>query len=424
MAAIIHERSAKPVNQASTLFDAPSVRKWTTLIPGRNLLHVFTEHMTVFLHFGLMVALFENAVAWGIPQWAFFPISVYGVVFSGILIHRIALLGHESSHYLLAKDRKWNDLLADVLCFFPIWSNLTNYRRKHLGHHLHPNEAGKDPNLSSDRAEALFNSFPMKSPASIYRYYALFFWPPFVLGNLVDIFKVLVVGPKRASAEAPTAKPPLRERIKPGFLGVLYIIGLFCVLSWAKKTNDPVIMIGLPLLFHLVVGLGGVMLIPNSVLLRSGGKISYNKRLAAALRMTFGATILIGATWLRFFYDFHFGFYYFWFWLFPLLYVLPYLMLLREVYQHANLGTGTIDNSRIIHADPFTRWALLPFGNDYHLIHHIYPNIPHYHLRAAHLDLLNQSEDYRNGMIEVEGNVKNKSGLLSVSESLALATAK
>jgi fatty acid desaturase len=424
MAAIITERKTKPVNQSAILFNAASVRKWTTLIPGRNLFHVLAEHTAMLLHFAMVVALFENAVAWGIPQWAFFPISVYGVIISGILIHRIALLGHESSHYLLAKDRKWNDLLADVLCFFPIWSNLTNYRRKHLGHHLHPNEAGKDPNLSSDRAEALFKSFPMKRPSSIFRYYALFFWPPFVLGNLVDIFKVLVVGPKRASAEEPAIKPPLRERINPGFVGVLYIIALFGVLTWAKHTNEPVIMIGLPLLFHLVVGLGGVMLIPDSVLQRSGGKINYNKRLSAALRLTFGATILIGATWVREYFDFHFGFYYFWFWLFPLLYVLPYLMLLREVYQHANLGTGTIDNSRIIHADPFTRWALLPFGNDYHLIHHIYPNIPHYHLRAAHLDLLDQSEDYRNGLTEVEGNVKSSGELLSVSESLASLSAK
>jgi fatty acid desaturase len=75
------------------------------------------------------------------------------------------------------------------------------------------------------------------------------------------------------------------------------------------------------------------------------------------------------------------------------------------LYQHANLGTGTLDNSRIIYADPFTRWLLLGYGNDFHLIHHIYPNIPHYHLRAVHAKLVVESETYRKELEEVHGTV-------------------
>jgi fatty acid desaturase len=95
-------------------------------------------------------------------------------------------------------------------------------------------------------------------------------------------------------------------------------------------------------------------------------------------------------------------------------------MLLRELYQHANLGTGDLDNSRIIYADPFTRWALLGYGNDFHLIHHIYPNIPHYHLRAAHALLLERSEAYREQFQEVHGTVHHRDpGQVTLAESWA-----
>ncbi len=85
-------------------------------------------------------------------------------------------------------------------------------------------------------------------------------------------------------------------------------------------------------------------------------------------------------------------------------------MLLREIYQHANAGTGNLDNSRIIHADPFTRWAVLGYGNDFHLIHHIYPNIPHYQLREAHEQLRNGSDEYREQAEENRGIFKGSEG--------------
>ncbi|MEM1410679.1 MAG: 2Fe-2S iron-sulfur cluster-binding protein, partial [Pseudomonadota bacterium] len=80
-----------------------------------------------------------------------------------------------------------NDLLADLLCFFPIWSSLVHYRNKHLNHHLYPNDPDHDPNLAGDKAEELFGRFPMPKPAFIYQYYLKFFWPPFVFRNLLDL---------------------------------------------------------------------------------------------------------------------------------------------------------------------------------------------------------------------------------------------
>ena len=78
-------------------------------------------------------------------------------------------------------------------------------------------------------------------------------------------------------------------------------------------------------------------------------------------------------------------------------------MLLREVFQHANAGKGRLDNSRNIYTDPFTRWILLGYGNDFHLVHHLYPNIPQYKLRKLHEHFSEESEEYRSSVEETHG---------------------
>lgn len=356
--------------------------------------------------------MFERYEDWGWPVWSLLPVALLTILLTGCVIHRIALLGHESSHYLLMRDRRWNEIMADLLCFFPLWGSLVNYRRKHTGHHLHPNQPGKDPNLGTEAAEKLFAEFPMRRPASIYKYYALFLWPPFVIRNLLQMGRVLGVGTTGPDSGG-------RRGPGPGRLGILYLAALIGVLVGARLSGNPAWLVGCPLGAHLLAIVVWARL-PRSAFERQEGTLGYSKKTAGLIRLTMYAGILMLVTWARFFLGLPLGFYYVLFWLLPLLYVFPYLMLLRELYQHANLGTGNLDNSRIIHADPFTRWALLGYGNDFHLIHHIYPNIPHYHLRAAHALLLERSEDYRHQLQEVHGTVHRRApGQTTLAESWA-----
>lgn len=404
---------------STRLLDARSLRNWTQPIPGRNLLHVLSEYVLLLLLQGSTFWFFSHARGWGVPWWLQGFVGLAAFFLTGCFLHRIALLGHEASHYLLLKNRKWNDILADLLCFFPLWSTLVSYRQKHTGHHLYPNEPGKDPNLGSEAAERLFASFPMKNPAGIYRYFARFFWPPFVLRYLIDLIKVLAMGNSRTRGAA-EAKTETRKGISPLFLGLAYLVAFRGFLATAERTgSDAVVAIG-PVLVHLLVGVGGCLLIPRSWFKNWTAKLNYDQKLAAVIRITFYALLLATMSWLRHFTGLNFGPFYLVFWLLPLIYAFPYLMLLRELYHHANLGTGKLDNSRIIHADPFTRWAVLGYGNDYHLVHHIYPNIPHYHLRAAHRQLVEESAEYRRQLEEVHGTVRAPMGRRSLSEALAL----
>ncbi len=411
------------MKSSGSLLDAASLRKFTNLIPGRNLAHVLLDYLCLTILHGAAILVFEQWRVWGWPAWILIPVALGTILLTGGIIHRIALIGHESSHYLLLRNRKWNEIAADLLCFFPLWGSLVNYRRKHTGHHLYPNQPGKDPNLGTVEAEKLFASFPMRRPSCIYKYYALFLWPPFVLRNLIQMGRVLGVGTPSAlgqSQVAAAATTAARSQgPSPGALGIVYLMTLFVVLFGARRSGDPALMMVLPLLAH-ALALGVWASLPKTAFERKEGTLGYSKKVAALIRLSMYAGIMMVATWARFFFDLQFGLYYLLFWLVPLLYVFPYLMLLRELYQHANLGTGNLDNSRIIYADPFTRWMLLGYGNDFHLIHHIYPNIPHYHLRAAHALLLDRSAEYRTHFQEVHGTLHHREpGQATLAESWA-----
>ncbi len=60
---------------------------------------------------------------------------------------RLACLVHESSHYLLFKNRVLNDILANLFVVFPFFGSVSNYRKGHWGHHRHVNDPENDPDL-------------------------------------------------------------------------------------------------------------------------------------------------------------------------------------------------------------------------------------------------------------------------------------
>ncbi len=394
--------------KAAQLLDAPSLRQWTRLRPYRNLMALAVDWTcAIALAVGVMV-FFHNMDTWGISLWWCVPVSIATFLINGCLIHRIGLMGHEASHYMLVSNRKWNDVLADLLCFFPIWSSLVQYRNKHLNHHLYPNNPGKDPNLAGEKAEELFAKFPMPKPAFIYQYYLKFFWPPFVFRNLLDLLNVLTLGGGLSPVDPEKdVKEPARKSGAKGVLGNTTVLGFAYLLLLvgfiylSEFINIAWLVVAMPITWYAIaVAIWARMPEEKFVL---PAKLNYNAKISALVRMSFYTVFFLGVSWTRHFVGIDFALYFIFFWIFPLIYVFPYLMLLREIYQHANLGQGQLDNSRIIHSDWFTRWALLGYGNDFHLIHHIYPNIPHYHLRGAHSQLLEVSEDYRTSVEEAHG---------------------
>lgn len=49
--------------------------------------------------------------------------------------HAIAIMGHDAAHYTLSRNKLINDLIANLVCFWPLGMTMEGYRSFHLQHH-------------------------------------------------------------------------------------------------------------------------------------------------------------------------------------------------------------------------------------------------------------------------------------------------
>ena len=384
----------------------------TKVHPYRNLTWLALDYLTAAAIITVTILLLSWSASRGLPGIVNFAIGFAGTILVSCVQHRIALMGHEASHYMLHPNRRSNDLLAELLCFFPLFGTLTQYRAKHLGHHLYPNEPGKDPNMAGSRAARLYARFPMPKPSFIFHYYLKFFWPPFVLHNLLDLARVVSLGQGFSpipSETAATSKRGAANSARPFYqntsiLGLVYVLLIITANQIAKIQNSTslhLILVG----SFFALGFTIWRFLPAEKFTRTGGKLAYPHKTSALYRLIFFTLLFTTLCSIQLLTGVGTSLYFAILWVPGLIYITPYLMLLREVYQHANAGQDELTNSRIMHADPFTQWALLGYGNDVHLVHHIYPNIPHYRLEDAHSRLKKECPDYESQAEETYGTL-------------------
>ena len=83
------------------------------------------------------------------------------IILIGGIQHRLAGLGHESSHYSFMKNRTLNDLIPDLFCMFPLFTTIHFYRLFHMGHHQFTNDPDRDPDLQNLGQHKRADEFPM-----------------------------------------------------------------------------------------------------------------------------------------------------------------------------------------------------------------------------------------------------------------------
>jgi fatty acid desaturase len=78
----------------------------------------------------IIAAAFALVAVWPNPLTVVAALCLIGARQLGL-----AVLMHEASHRSLLRDKRWNDIVGNWLCAYPVWSDLHPYRTYHLQHH-------------------------------------------------------------------------------------------------------------------------------------------------------------------------------------------------------------------------------------------------------------------------------------------------
>lgn len=390
----------------------------------RNLGYLALDWLTLVAVIGSTVAFCELRGSWGLAWVWNIPVVTLGILLVGAVQHRFAGLGHEGAHWILLKNRFWNELVSDWFCMFPIFSTTAQYRLMHLGHHEYTNDWERDPELLNMGKTRMMDRFPMTRGEFMRQFLYRIFWPPrllrYVWDNIYTTSLGTCVNPYQKSLPR-----HLPGRIR-GFrvtclLGLTYLGIMVTVMGLLSYYGNAWQLAVAPVL--LLAGASAVIFsLPDDWYFQSDFRPIYSSKVASLLRLTWITLLEVSLAVARFNTGHEWGVYFWLLWVTPLLTSFPYYMLLRDLYQHANADDGKLTNSRVIFAGPLATWAMFIYGQDAHLTHHLYPAVPHYNLRRLHRLLVENNEEYARHVVECHGVLRPRLGKLSALDCMEIPT--
>jgi fatty acid desaturase len=131
-------------------------------------------------------------------------------------------------------------------------------------------------------------------------------------------------------------------------------------------------------------------------------KCDLPERWRSLLQVTFHTMVVTGLAWLTQSTSQPWWLYYFLLWLGPAGTSFAFYLMLGQIAQHGNADQGRLTNTRVFFVHPLIRLSVFPIGNDYHVPHHMFMNVPHYNLPKLHA-LLMQTPEYRRRVTIVTG---------------------
>jgi fatty acid desaturase len=386
-----------------------------------NLFYLAVEYLSLVTVIAAAIVFAEYRDSWGLPWLWNVPVFAIAIILIGAIQHRLAGLGHESSHYSFMKDRTLNDLIPDLFCMFPLFTTIHFYRLFHMGHHQFTNDPARDPDLQNLGHGKRADEFPMGRRRFITVVYFCFLvapvrfmryqWAYFVvntLGKGKNVYIDRADDDKRQSESLPRLAT---------VLGILYAAGLFFILKALTDRNCPHWLVPAGLLGIALLAIV-IRALPDWAIFRSPFRQAYSPRVAGLVRMTYYTAVLVTLAYIRWATGGKSAIYPFLLWVVPLQTSFMFFMFLRDVYQHSNADDGRLTNSRVFFTDPFTRWAVFVYGQDMHIPHHLFPAVPHYRLRKLHELLKWLHPDYRAEVVETHGTFHDDEGRRTILDEM------
>lgn len=162
------------------------------------------------------------SIWWSLPVYA---VTVFVIGFWSQT--RLATLVHESSHYLLFKNRTLNDVAANLFVVFPFYGKVGNYRIGHWGHHRNVNDPDHDPDLLRLKRHHP-REFPLSRWRFFWEYVVLQFSPHKAFSYLKGRAEYVAFMKEEESIKD---QSPLSKRTL-AIMRIVYHLGLFGTLLW------------------------------------------------------------------------------------------------------------------------------------------------------------------------------------------------
>jgi fatty acid desaturase len=120
--------------------DPATIKLLSKLKPWRGLLQIALEWIAI------AAAIFLCTRYWN-PF-----LYVFTVIWVGARQNALAVLMHESVHYRLLSNRKWNDWIGEIFTAWPVLVTVNGFRQTHWAHHRHVNKP-EDPDWERKQTE-------------------------------------------------------------------------------------------------------------------------------------------------------------------------------------------------------------------------------------------------------------------------------
>ena len=364
-----------------------------------NFYYIIKVYAIMISTLALTLYSFSLVSANGLAWWWNIPMSCLAIIIIGASQHQLGGIIHEGTHYSLFANRKMSELVSDWLGAFPIYTSTYAFRVHHLAHHQFVNDPVRDPNFDQAKDSGHWLDFPLTHMELLWGTLKLLWFP-----NLVSY---IFARAKYSAIGVDTN--PYADKDNPGSPWTMRVGIMFAALVPVIIT--PLIPAGYGVLAGFI--LFGTWLatslyyyfIPDNHYAKSVMNPVISHRMTAIGRFTFLAIVYGALTFIEVMTGAPAWIYFGLFWILPLFTTFPLFMILREWVQHGNADRGRYTNSRIFIVNPVLRYAVFPFGMDYHLPHHLYASVPHYKLKDLHNFML-KDEKYATQGVIVEGWVK------------------
>jgi len=389
-----------------------------------NWRYIAADYAALALILGAAIGFFEHRAAWGYSVFWNVPVALVAVFGVGMVQHRLAGLTHEGAHYILFKNKLLNEWVSDLVCMFPLFSTTAQYRVMHLGHHDHVNDWDRDPELVNMGRTRMMDCFPMPVQRFLKNFYIRTLWPPRLFRYVWDNMFCITLGNARHPYErfAKGPPPPMVGKFRvTSLLGVAYVGVMVAVLSVAAYRVDTMTQLAMGIGLWLAAS-AVCLAIPEHWFFQQCLRPVVSSKTTSVVRLAYFTAIELAVGWSRAHLGPQWGLYFWGLWVLPLFTSWPYLMLLRDLYQHANADDGKLTNSRVLLVNPILRWGMFIYGQDIHLTHHLYPAVPHFRLRRLHDLLRRENSEYKEHVVECHGVFWNRTGNPTALDCIEMPT--